>query len=338
MDWDKVKRVEPEEPSPIPPWTGRVLRLQQSNLKRQATARRGTTPWRGRHIQVDEAATGELVGCGGAAATARGSYIAAATSLRGSTDGAGEASAALTPSDCGSRRARRTGGCGDSTIRIGSSGVYGRARPLASPSIPRGRRRAGDACRPRCAMRSGPTALPGNAIPSSRESGKSGIRAPAGSSLKSRGYDRLTADESFFDRRGGLLLTGAGSGPSFISHIPTASRRSDRAPRRGAGENRLSGMRKARVWGDTRLARPRRSPLVELLTSLAASHGATTRLAAASYSGHLAAACAGRAWQSRPMQRFCAPLSAMCSYSPPSANRCAHRETWHRSVSVDISR
>jgi hypothetical protein len=61
MDWDKAKRVAPDEPSPILPWTGRSLRFQQSSLKRQSTARRGATPWRGRHIQVDEAATGKLV-------------------------------------------------------------------------------------------------------------------------------------------------------------------------------------------------------------------------------------------------------------------------------------
>jgi hypothetical protein len=87
-------------------------------------------------------------GRGGAAATATRSCIAAAISPRASTAGAGDASAPLTPSDCGRRRATRTGGCDDSIIRIGRSGVYGRARPLARPGIPRGRRRApGDACR-----------------------------------------------------------------------------------------------------------------------------------------------------------------------------------------------
>jgi hypothetical protein len=86
---------------------------------------------------------GSRCGRGGAAATATRSCIAAATSPRASTDGAGDAPATLTPSAYGSRRARRTDDCGDSIIRIGRSGVYGRACPPSrAPHGVVGRRKA----------------------------------------------------------------------------------------------------------------------------------------------------------------------------------------------------
>lgn len=77
---------------------------------------------------------GSWCGRGGAAATATRSCIAAAISPRASTDGAGDASARLTPSDRGSRLARRTGGSGGSIIRPGRSGVYGRDRLWLAPA------------------------------------------------------------------------------------------------------------------------------------------------------------------------------------------------------------